>query len=183
MREGERGFARPLKQQPPFQGSTNTKSTGPVRNDGGEARGMPGTQKRQRGPHKERYQKGNTYHTPFRVLEVPATLTGPPEMGEEAAVPAQPHHSDSLWSHRHFYLPPLSPQSARSGPAMGCAPHHTPFNSDWLCVNFLEMRPSKRPLWFSGCNLCQPLPCLRCPQAGGWGGGGRGVLYPSFPSL
>lgn len=51
----------------------------------------------------------NAYHTPLRVLGVPATLTGPPEMGEEGTVPAQPHHNDSLWSRRRFHLLLMAP--------------------------------------------------------------------------
>lgn len=142
-----------------------------------EARSLQGTQKMQRGLTQGRDENDNAYHTPFRMLEVPATLTGPPETGEEGTVPAQLHHSDSLWSHRHFYLPLTAPNQPTLAQSWEVAPTTQPFNSAGLHAHFPEMRPSKRPLWFSGCNLCHPLLCLRCPHDGGW----IGVLHPFLP--
>lgn len=90
-REGERDSERSLKRQPPFTGSTDTQSTEGLseaiearrRNEeilGGKMH--TGNTKETEGPHKGHYQNSNTHHTPFTVLEAPATLTGSPEKGD-----------------------------------------------------------------------------------------------------
>lgn len=190
-REGERDSERSLKQQPPIPASTSTQST----------QGLSGMiEERQRhegilGGEKlagDTKDAGRAHTRDVMKMAIPTTqLAGclgfllPSQGPRRRERRARSRHSSTtatVCGPQTLLSSPHGLQSAHSSSVVGCGPHHTPFNSGGLHSHFLEMRPSKRPLWFSGCNLCHPLLCLRCPQDGGWGGG-FGFCTPSFPSL
>lgn len=189
-REGERNSERSLKQQPPIPVSTNTQSTqglsGMIEERQGHE-GIPGG-KKLAGDTKD----AERAHTrDVMKMAIPTTQLArclrfllPSQGPRRRERRARSRHSSTtatVCGPQTLLSSPHGPQPAHSSSVMGCGPHHTPFNSDGLHTHFLEMRPSKRPLWFSGCNLCHPLLCLRCPQDGGWVGVDWGFAPP--PSL
>lgn len=73
---------------------------------------------------------------------------------------AQLHHSESLWSHRHFYLLSITPkQPTRAQPRD--VPHRVHPPADWLPRNFLE---TVTPLRNSCGWWLQPPPSSSSPQ-------------------
>lgn len=92
---------------------------------------------------------------------------------------ARPHHSDSLWSHRHFHLLPAAPQSAPLAQPRMCPPPHTLSTAYWHRVTFLDaMTPLRDPVvrWL------QPPPSSPLPQTptvARWGS--RAPLLPLSP--